>query len=234
MILNGIFALASRYDARRTGSTSELESTYYHMRCIEQLRQAFDAPPETWDVRVLIAAVFARLYEEYDNESDSHHHHLDGTRELLNHEVVARSVLQGGLAEAVSWVHLRQAIYVCLVGRQPVQICLRNFQRSSMFDRKDDSAQANRMVFLFARALKLYFVESELPKKHPVEGHVDLVKPNPDPFQDSWELLEYDITHWHENKPVSFNPILHEPADSSHNKPFPIIWMIASVPGLCP
>ncbi|KAF5967427.1 transcription regulatory SNF2 [Fusarium coicis] len=158
MIMNGLLALASRYD-----SPSDIESTFYHNKCIKLLIKAFAQPPETWDSTLLTAVVIARLYEENDNETDSFYHHLSGTQNLLNHEVIARFVMQGGLAEAASWVHLRQAIYVYVVRREPLEICLENFERSTVFRRSDDSAYANRAVYNFARLMKLF-----LPVESPV------------------------------------------------------------------
>ncbi|KAI8267572.1 hypothetical protein K4K56_004480 [Colletotrichum sp. SAR 10_98] len=159
ILLNGIFALASRFDTQADDNAekTDLESTYYHNRCIELLIEAFSQPPETWDSTLLTAVVIMRLYEEYDNETDSHYHHLRGTRNLLNHDAIARFVTQGGLAEAASWVHLRQALYVFLVRRTPIEICLENFERSSTFRMNDDTAHANRIVYLFAKVLKLFF-----------------------------------------------------------------------------
>ncbi|KAH7259873.1 hypothetical protein B0J15DRAFT_491311 [Fusarium solani] len=218
MIMNGLLALASRYDARCSNSESDLEGTYYHNRCIELLIEAFARPPETWDSKLLTAVVIARLYEEYDNESDSDYHHLSGTRNLLNHEAVARFVTQGGLAEAASWVHLRQTIYVYLVRREPVEICLENFERSTVFRRTDDSAYANRAVYLFAKMMKLLFPLNDSEKQ--AVG----VSPGP------WELVEMEVNQWYEMKPVSFKPIYYKPADLKEDRPFPVVCIAASVP----
>ncbi|KAJ4184094.1 hypothetical protein NW767_013318 [Fusarium falciforme] len=217
--MNGLLALASRYDARCSNSESDLEGTYYHNRCIELLIEAFARPPETWDSKLLTAVVIARLYEEYDNESDLDYHHLSGTRNLLNHEAVARFVTQGGLAEAASWVHLRQTIYVYLVRREPVEICLENFERSTVFRRTDDSAYANRAVYLFAKMMKLLFPLNDSEKQ--AVG----VSPGP------WELVEMEVTQWYEMKPVSFKPIYYKPADLKEDSPFPVVCIAASVPG---
>ncbi|KAL2682367.1 hypothetical protein Neosp_006817 [[Neocosmospora] mangrovei] len=216
--MNGLLALASRYDARCSNSESDLEGTYYHNRCIELLIEAFTRPPETWDAKLLTAVVIARLYEEHDNESDSDYHHLSGTRNLLNHEAVARFVTQGGLAEAASWVHLRQTIYVYLVRREPVEICLENFERSTVFRRTDDSAYANRAVYLFAKMMKLLFPLNDSEKQ--------ALTASPGP----WELVEMEVNQWYEMKPVSFKPIYYKPADLKEDRPFPVVCIAASVP----
>ncbi|KAF6810517.1 zn 2cys6 transcription factor [Colletotrichum musicola] len=228
ILLNGIFALASRFDAQgadddededkttdtasAAGEKTDLESTYYHNRCIELLIEAFGQPPATWDSCLLTAVVIMRLYEEYDNESDSHYHHLRGTRNLLDHGAIARFVDQGGLAEAASWVHLRQALYVYLVRRAPISICLENFERSSTFHRRDDTAHANRVVYLFAKVLKLFF---------PDDSGSGLLAGT----AAAWEALQGEVEGWYRDKPLSFRPLFYEPADLSKGRPFPAMWM---------
>ncbi|KAF4960510.1 hypothetical protein FGADI_917 [Fusarium gaditjirri] len=214
MIMNGLLALASRYDSRCTNSSDDIESTFYHNKCIKLLIEAFTQPPETWDSTLLTAVVIARLYEENDNETDSYYHHLSGTQNLLNHEAIARFVMQGGLAEAASWVHLRQAIYVYVVRREPLEICLENFQRSTVFRRCDDSAYANRAVYNFAKLMRLF-----LPMESP-DGHLG-----------KWEVVEREIQEWYDARPVSFKPIFHKEADAFRGRPFPVICFAASVPG---
>ncbi|KAL0940490.1 zn 2cys6 transcription factor [Colletotrichum truncatum] len=214
ILLNGIFALASRFDAQGADDDvekSDLESTYYHNRCIELLIEAFSQPPETWDSTLLTAVVIMRLYEEYDNETDSHYHHLRGTRNLLNHDSIARFVTQGGLAEAASWVHLRQALYIYLVRRTPIEICLKNFERSSTFMMNDDTAHANRIVYLFAKVLKLFF---------PDDGTGFLASSDT-----AWEELQGEVEGWYRDKPVSFQPLFYERADLTRHRPFPTLWM---------
>ncbi|EXF83589.1 hypothetical protein CFIO01_00731 [Colletotrichum fioriniae PJ7] len=216
ILLNGIFALASRFDTQGNDDTNEksdLESTYYHNRCIELLIEAFSQPPETWDSILLTAVVIMRLYEEYDNETDSHYHHLRGTRNLLNHDAIARFVTQGGLAEAASWVHLRQALYVFLVRRTPIEICLENFERSSTFRSNDDTAHANRIVYLFAKVLKLFF---------PEDGSGFRTSSS-----ETWEELQNDVDVWFKEKPLSFQPLFYERADVAKGRPFPTLWMAA-------
>ncbi|KAG7047733.1 zn 2cys6 transcription factor [Colletotrichum scovillei] len=216
ILLNGIFALASRFDTQGNDDTNEksdLESTYYHNRCIELLIEAFSQPPETWDSILLTAVVIMRLYEEYDNETDSHYHHLRGTRNLLNHDAIARFVTQGGLAEAASWVHLRQALYVFLVRRTPIEICLENFERSSTFRSNDDTAHANRIVYLFAKVLKLFF---------PEDGSGFSTSSS-----ETWEELQNDVDVWFKEKPLSFQPLFYERADVAKGRPFPTLWMAA-------
>ncbi|KAM0347379.1 hypothetical protein ACHAPU_004899 [Fusarium lateritium] len=209
MIMNGLLAIASRYD----NTDNDLESTFYHSKCIELLINAFTHPPETWDTTLLIAVVIARLYEENDHEADSYYTHLNGTQNLLNHQVISRFVMQGGLAEAASWVHLRQAIYVYVARRRPVEICLENFERSTVFRRYDDSAYANRAVYIFAKIMKLLL---------PMSDSLDTTG--------AWEAVEREVDGWYDGRPMSFKPIYYKLADVHSQRPFPAICYTASVP----
>ncbi|CEI63366.1 unnamed protein product [Fusarium venenatum] len=213
MMMNGLLALASRYDARCTNTSSDIESTFYHTKCIKLLIKAFAQPPETWNSILLTTVVIARLYEEYDNESDSYYHHLSGTQNLLNHEVIARFVMQGGLAEAASWVHLRQAIYIYVVHRKPIEIRLESFERSTVFRRSDDSAYANRAVYNFAKILKL-FLSTNTQESNLGE----------------WRAVETEVKGWYDARPVSFKPVFHQPADVSTDRPFPTLCFLRPVP----
>jgi hypothetical protein len=210
MIMNGLLAIASRYDS----ADNDLESTFYHSQCIELLIKAFANPPETWNTMLLVAVVIARLYEENDNETDSYYHHLSGTQNLLNHQVISRFVMQGGLAEAASWVHLRQAIYVYVARRKPLEMCLENFERSTVFRRYDDSAYANRAVYTFAKIMKLFLSTS---------GSLDT--------SGAWEAIEMEVDGWYDGRPMSFKPIYYKEADVHSERPFPVISFAASVPG---
>ncbi|POR34926.1 hypothetical protein TPAR_04854 [Tolypocladium paradoxum] len=226
MILNGVLALASRYDALCNDRRSDLESTYYHSRCIERLIEALARPPETYDSTVLTAVVIARLYEEIDNDADTRYHHLRGTRNLLNQEAVARFASEGGLAEAASWIHLRQAIYVSLVRRQPVDIPLETFQAFTAFQRNDDTSQANRAVYIFAKILRAFFLEApEGQSGDKALAQDDLI------HRDPWEKLEGELTTWYRSKPASFESLHHEEPNMEDGRPFPSIVMISTVAG---
>lgn len=217
VIMNGILALASRYDARRNDS-SDLESTHYHGLCIAQLRQALSRPPEQWDSGLLAAVVIARLYEEYGVETDAHRYHLTGTRNLLNHEVIYRFVMQGGLAEAASFVHLRQSIYVFLVAKSAVEINLASFESSKVFLRLDDSSYANRMVYLLAKIL-LHFFPRALPART-TSASVGA----------TWDALGEEVEEWLRSRPLTFSPIYYE--DPTPNNPFPKICMASDASGM--
>ena len=210
MIMNGLLALASLYDDTPNG----VESTFYHNKCIKLLIEAFAQPAETWDSTLLTAVVIARLYEENDNETDSYYHHLSGTQNLLNHEVIARFVMQGGLAEAASWVHLRQVIYIYVVRRRPIQICLENFERSTVFRRCDDSAYANRAVYNFAKIMMLFLS---------MDGLVG--------SQEEFQVVETEVDQWYDAKPMSFKPVFYNTADIASKRPIPTLYFVASVPG---
>lgn len=127
----GILALASRYDALKDDNAIDLESTFYHNRCLDLLIRALAQPPETYNPIILAAAVISRQYEELDVDNDIQQHHLSGTKNLLCHEAVARFAGSCDVAEAASWVHLRQAIYVCIVASQQMEIPLKTFETFS-------------------------------------------------------------------------------------------------------
>lgn len=221
MLMNGILALASSYDGLRTNTSSDIESTHYHNLCIKELIQAFSRPPEMWDSTLLTGVVIARLYEEYDNEADSHFHHLSGTSNLLNHGSVARFITQGGLAEAASWVHLRQAIYVSIVSRKPLAAKLDNFRYSTAFRHNTNSAHANRMVFALCKALQLFFGDESISDESRSRKGT----------QKDWETLEKEVTDWYETRPLSFRPIYFEEGDLKGNS-FPVVHLISSVAGM--
>lgn len=218
MILNGLLALASKYDALSNGRTSDLETTRYHGKCIELLIEAFDRPPNT---SLLVAVVISRLYEEYDNDLDVEYYHLRGTKSLLDHESVARYAAEGGLAEAASWVHLRQAIYVSLTMQRPLEISLHTFESFSVVRRKDDSAYANRVVLILAKILR-HLCGSQ------TGSHQDSSDLEPDaPLQ----LLREELDTWFANKPVTFEPIFQGDVADAKNESFPSIWLLLTVPG---
>lgn len=214
IILYGILALASRVDEVTRGSTSDLESTYYHSRCIELLIESLSRPPETYDSTLLAAVVISRLYEENDTETDTSTYHLSGTRTLLSNDVVTRLAKEGGLAEAACWVHLRQAIYVAIVHRQHLDIPLGVYEALTAFRRSDDTSYANRAVYIFAQILQAFF-------PGPAGGDGSR--------SDDWTLLEQELQVWIETKPLSFEPLYYGAPDADAARPFPAMWMVSTV-----
>lgn len=195
-----------------------MESTYYHNRCIDLLIRALAQPPETYNPVILAAAVISCLYEELDVDADTQQYHLSGTRNLLRHETVARFTRECDFAEAVSWVYLRQAIYVCIVRRQPIDIPLEVFETFTAFSKEDDSSYANRVVYIFAKILRAFFPEKS---EDPTICHSCR----------DWEALERELDLWHDNKPLSFEPPYEESPDFEAGRPFPFMWMVSAVSG---
>ncbi|ETS74145.1 hypothetical protein PFICI_14011 [Pestalotiopsis fici W106-1] len=222
MILNGLLALASKYDALSNGRVSDLETTRYHGRCIELLIKAFDRPPSTYDAVLLVAVVISRLYEEYDNDIDVEYHHLRGARSLIDHESVARSAVQGGLAEAASWVHLRQAIYVSLTMQRPLEMSLNIFESVSMLRRLDDTACANRIVYIFAKILQCLCTPSSRPQ--------DNINASRYPQPDSMQLLRDELDTWFATKPVIFEPLFRAETTDTESDVFPPLWLLLPIP----
>lgn len=217
VLFNAILALASRFDALATGSGSDVESTFYHSRCIELLIDLLLKPPETYDSTLLAAVVLSRLYEENDTETDALTYHLSGTRTLLSNDVITRLAAEGGLAEAACWVHLRQSVYVAIVHRQHLHIPLGVFKDLTAFRKSDDTSYANRVVYLFARVLLEFFPDPSTEGTSPT-------------CEDNWDCLQNDLDSWFERKPASFEPLYDEPPDIEADKPFPCIWMLSTVP----
>lgn len=215
MLLNGVLALASRFDAVATGSGSDIESAYYHGRCINLLIELLLKPVETYDSTLLAAVVLSRLYEENDTETDALTYHLNGTRTLLGNDVITRLASEGGLAEAACWVHLRQAIYIAVVHREHLDIPLGVYKELTAFRRSDDTSYANRAVYLFAQLLLEFFPSDAAGSS-----------PRPD---ESFEHLEQELDLWFQTKPSSFNPLYHESSDASGGNPLPCIWMLSTV-----
>lgn len=219
MLLNGILGLASRFDSLANapqGAVSDMESAFYHGRCIELLIDLLGKPTSTYDATLLAAVVLSRLYEENDTETDSLTYHLDGTSTLLGHEVITRLATEGGLAEAACWVHLRQAIYIAIVHRQHLSIPLGVYESLTAFRKVNDSSYANRVIYLFAQVVQQYFPEKP----------IDAQSSPPDGY---WELLQRSLDAWFQTKPVSFEPIYYQASDAAAAEPIPRIWMASTV-----
>ncbi|KAL2206781.1 hypothetical protein CC79DRAFT_1398674 [Sarocladium strictum] len=219
VLLNGILGLASRFDSLANtpqGNVSDMESAFYHGRCIEILIDLLGKPTSTYDATLLAAVVLSRLYEENDTETDSLTYHLDGTSTLLGHEVITRLASEGGLAEAASWVHLRQAIYIAIVHRQHLSIPLGVYESLTAFHKVNDSSYANRVIYLFAQIVQQYFPEQA----------TDTRSSQPDKY---WDLLHRSLDAWFQTKPVSFEPIYYQAPDAAAGEPIPRIWMASTV-----
>jgi len=214
MLMYGILALTSRVDALATGTGSDLESTYYHSRCMQLLIESLSKPPETYDSALLAAVVISRLYEENDTHTDTLTYHLGGMRTLLSNDTITRLAMEGGLAEASCWVHLRQAIYIAIVHRQHLNIHLGVYEALTASRRSDSTAHANRAIYIFALILLQYFPQ-DAPEIQPR-------------YEDEWNALEKELNIWFETRPLSFYP-LYEELQSDAQTPLPRIWMTSTV-----
>ena len=216
IMLNSILSLASRYDALHRNEPPGLEAIRYNSHCIELLIRSLSAPPETYGADLLAAVVMARSYEECDFESDFRHLHLGGTRRLLTHDTLTRLASEGGLAEASCWVHLRQSVYAYIVRGRPVDSHLDAFARLTAFCRTDDGAYANRMVYHFARVLRLYFASRQQGTDR--DGGT----------ADNWVRLTEEISEWFNTKPSSFEPVCYV---GDRLERFPTMVMSSAAPG---
>ncbi|KAL6230009.1 hypothetical protein BDW75DRAFT_81055 [Aspergillus navahoensis] len=211
MVMKAILAFSARHAAIMSGS-DDWEASEYHSQCIEMLLQALSRAEGFYDDNILITVVILRVYEELERATDEKCHWLGSTR-LLN--TMSKSASSGGLAEAISWQFLRQAIYACLVEYQPMQLNLENYEHSSVFQRMDDAAYANRIIFLCARIIQL---RSE---------------PNGYSFNEKeWHYLSDCVEQWYREKPISWQPLKYQEANAEENQPFPELWMVSPPAGI--
>jgi hypothetical protein len=103
---------------------------------------------------------------------------------------IASFAADGGLRESASWISLRQHIYVALTSQHPLTINLTNYRYSSVFQRSDDEAWANRIIFIFASILTQIFL--------PDGERISVSK---------WDELDAQITSWDSSKPWHFSPL---------------------------
>ncbi|OKL61972.1 hypothetical protein UA08_02562 [Talaromyces atroroseus] len=206
MLLKALLALASRHDAILTNN-SDCEASAFHGECLELLIVALNQPQENYDENLLITVVVLRFYEELERSTDGKYHLL-GSNRLLN--LMSRSASSGGLAEAVSWQFLRQAIYSSIVQCEPMQLDMQNYERSSVFHRDDDAAYANVIIFLCACIIQQCCT---------APGYAIDRK--------SWQRLAHSVEEWHRNKPRIWHPLRYEAPDLSADRPFPELWIMS-------
>lgn len=211
MVLKAVLSLAARHDAILTGQ-SDWEASAYHGQCLELLIPALDRLEQEFDENLLITVVILRIYEELENSEDQRFHLL-GSNRLIN--LMSRSVSSRGIAEAVSWQFLRQAIYSSIVQYQHLQLDLCNYERSSMFQRDDDAAFSNMVIFHCAHIIQLCRV---LP-----QDSVD---------EQSWDRVADAVDRWVRQKPITWQPLRYQDPDLAGGRPFPEIWMTSAPAGL--
>lgn len=208
MVLKALLALTSRHDAIMTGA-KDLEASEYHGQCLELLIAALAQPEETYDDHLLITVVILRIYEELENSTDEKYHLL-GSNRLVN--TMSKSAYSGGLAEAVAWQFLRQAIYSSIVQYQPLSLNLENYQRSTVFHARDDSAYANIIIFLCARVIQLCGDGGD------GGGTFD---------ESAWFAVMDSVEGWYRSRPISWVPLRYRDADVDDDRPFPELWMMS-------
>jgi hypothetical protein len=214
MVMYAILALASRHQAIMTRTTDEeFEQNTYHGRCLELLIPALSRPENTYNDHLLTTIVLLRQHEELENRKDTRYH-LVASIKLIN--MISKFSSSGGLAEAASWLFLRQAIYASLVQREPWQLQLENYERSRVFISRDDCSYANVSVFQLARALRLVSRQSD---------NDSLLE------RQEWESLEEDVSRWKINSPSSFRPLRYREPDAERGRPFSEVCMISGATG---
>ncbi|KAL4924226.1 uncharacterized protein BDV17DRAFT_221255 [Aspergillus undulatus] len=205
MVLKAVLALSARHSAIMSGS-NDWEASEYHSQCADLLIRALSKAEDSYDDNLLITVVILRMYEELERATDEKCHWLGSTR-LLN--TMSKAASSGGLAEAVSWQFLRQAIYACLVEYQPMHLDLENYEHSSVFRRRDDTAYANRIIYLCAKIIQLRSAPTYSFDEH------------------DWQYLSDCVEQWYRNKPISWQPLKYQEANAAEDKPFPEIWLVS-------
>lgn len=211
MVLKAVLCLAARHDAIMSNA-SDWEASEYHGQCLELLIAALALPEETYDDNLLITVVTLRIYEELECATDEKCHWV-GSNRLLN--TMSKSASSGGLAEAVSWQFLRQAIYASLVQHQPMHLDLANYELSSVFQRRDDASYANIIIFLCAKIIKSCW-----------GSHYSFVD------EGEWQHLSESVEQWHRARPISWQPLQYKDSDPAENRPFPELWMMSPPAGM--
>ncbi|PWY68479.1 hypothetical protein BO70DRAFT_345048 [Aspergillus heteromorphus CBS 117.55] len=206
MVLKAVLSLAARHDAIMADA-SDLEASEYHGQCLELLIAALALPDDTYGDNLLITVVILRIYEELECATDEKCHWV-GSNRLLN--TMSKSASSGGLAEAVSWQFLRQAIYASMVQYQPMQLDLGNYERSTVFARRDDASYANVIIFLCARIIQLCW-----------RSHCSAVD------EGDWQDLSDSVHQWHRGRPISWQPLQYKDPKPTENRPFPELWMMS-------
>ncbi|PYH92933.1 Zn(II)2Cys6 transcription factor [Aspergillus ellipticus CBS 707.79] len=206
MVLKAVLSLAARHDAIMS-DTSDWEASEYHGQCLELLIVALALPEDTYDDNLLITVVILRIYEELECLTDEKCHWV-GSNRLLN--TMSKSASSGGLAEAVSWQFLRQAIYASIVQHQPMQLDLANYERSAVFEHRDDASYANVIIFLCAKIIQLCG-----------KSHCTAVD------ETDWQDLSDSVEQWHRARPISWQPLQYKGPNPDENRPFPELWMMS-------
>jgi hypothetical protein len=211
MVLQAILALSARHDAI-LANDSDWEASAYHGQCLQLLIAALDQAETSCDENMLIAVVILRIYEELETTTDQQFHLL-GSNRLVN--LMARSASAGGVAEAVSWQFLRQAIYASVVQYQPLQLDMQNYERSSMFHRHDDGACANRIIYHCARILQVC-----------CDAPGNIVE------EETWRQISDSVNEWNQTKSTTWQPIRYQASSVAAGRPFPEVWMISPPAGM--
>lgn len=184
------------------------EASEYYNKSVRILIDVL-SDPLAYDENVLAAVVLLRMYEERSINDDRCH--LLGQQRLISS--MAEFLHVGGLGEAAAWVSLRQDIYVSIVSKQPISIDLKVYEKSHAFEKRDDGAWTNVMVYIFARVLALVF------------------SPSHQQSTAEWQELEMKIDEWYITKPKSFDPISFYRPATCKDRSYREIWMLNSFHG---
>lgn len=212
ILRNSIFAVASRHMSIMA-SKADTESGQYVSECLRILIEALEDPLCCLDENLLAAVIILRTHEEMSDNDELCH--LFGTTRLLHS--IASFAADGGLRECVSWIALRQHIYISLTSQSPFTINLEHYRNSRVFQSQDDDSWANRIVFIFADILTNVFLQDG--------RQISLEK---------WNELDADVDGWEASKPQHFAPLFVQEDPEGDTTPWPEVLMCspAQVNGL--
>ncbi|KAF2721433.1 hypothetical protein K431DRAFT_268484 [Polychaeton citri CBS 116435] len=205
MVLYAVLCVASRHQATMLGH-GEHEAEYYHGLCLRLVIEALSEPKETYDDNLLVTVATLSIYDQIDQPSGNCHHHLEGTGQLLS--VTPSFAHSGGLAEAASWLCLRQDITMAMCNQQAPVLCLEHYDKSSVFSFRDDAACANVIVLLCAKILQALYACDRGSK-------VSMLR-----------VLEAEIEQWNNRRALLYQPLYHEELDLGAKRPFPTMYFV--------
>ncbi|KAI5202488.1 hypothetical protein E4T38_05600 [Aureobasidium subglaciale] len=204
MLLYSILAASSRHQALKDDAWPEASG--YHSKCLELVIQSLSRPESHHDDTLLVTIIMLRYYELFSQETYSSLH-LDGLAGLLG--VIPDFLQAGGLAEAASWLALRQDLFIAMTSKQAPKSRLEDYDRASVFKRRTDPGAATyAIVLIWAKLLRHMYTS------------------DPSSLFTTWDSLEEAARKWYDTK--GFEPAFLQDANLASDQPFPVISMISA------
>ncbi|KAI5206351.1 hypothetical protein E4T39_02551 [Aureobasidium subglaciale] len=204
MLLYSVLAASSRHQALKDDAWPE--ASEYHSKCLELVIQALSQPESHHDDTLLVTIILLRYYDLFGHKAYSPLH-LDGLAGLLC--VIPDFLQAGGLAEAASWLALRQDLFIAMTRKQAPKSRLEDYERASVFKRRTDPGAATyAIILIWARLLR------------------HMYSADPDRLVVTWDSLKEAARKWYDTK--GFEPAFLQDANVASDQPFPVISMISA------